>query len=86
MSLQRADQFFERARGMSDGVESRHQIFDAERLGRDSFEGSRKQRILILKHSPQIEKHPALFDTRNYWRVGGAQTGHEFIGAEARAT
>jgi hypothetical protein len=81
MRLQGGDQVFNRASGMSDGVENGQYMLDAEALGSDSLERCRNHRILIRKHRPQIEQHSSLFDTADDGRIGHAQAGGHFVGA-----
>ena len=81
MRPQRADQFVEQTRGVSDGVKNSQQDLDAENLRRDATERSRYLGILIRKRSAQVQQHAVLFDPGKDRRIRSSKPGSQFIGA-----
>ena len=68
--LKRREKVFERASGMSDGVESGQQGFDAEGSGDDACESGDDGDVLIRKNGAQIEEDAAFFYSGDDGRIG----------------
>ena len=85
MRLKRRKQVLERARGMSDGVESSQLWFDAEASGNDASESGGDGDVLLGKNCPQIEQDAAFLDPGDDGRLRIAQTRGKTVSAEAFA-
>ena len=85
MRLKRGKQVVERARGMSDGVESSQLWFDAEASGNDAGESGGDGDVLVGKDRPQVEQDAVFLDPGDDGRIRTAQVCSKFVSVEAFA-